>query len=100
MNAYQIIDIAADEDAALLGFRHTLAHAHVAAKVVAEKSDPNVRGDLRIQLVDIRTDKDAVIGYLNGDKPTDLLALRTWKLSNRGGLIELDAAGKPLKDQA
>jgi hypothetical protein len=54
---------------------------------------PEARGDMRIELVEIKTDAASVIDYLNGLQPEGLTPLRTWKLSVRGGLIELNADG-------
>lgn len=96
MNAYRIIDTADDEGDSALYFRHTLHDAHEAAKSFLEVLKP----DVRIQLIEIQTSAKAVIGYLNNEKPKDPQILRTWKLTPRGGLVELDADGKPLEKQA
>lgn len=45
------------------------------------------RGDVRIQEVDIKTDKASIVMLMNGEP--QITVLRTWKLSARGGLLEM-----------
>jgi hypothetical protein len=52
---------------------------------------------VRIELVELATDADAIHRYLAGDLPENLSALRTWGLTKRGGLMELKADGIPAK---
>lgn len=97
MNAYRVIDIKDDTDLSPVLFRHTLEHARMSART--QYSD-EIKPDVRIQLIDIPSHREAVIGYLNGEKPKAPTALRTWKLTPRGGLVELGEDGKPLEKQA
>jgi hypothetical protein len=75
-------------------FRHTLEHARMAART---SCPDDVKPDVRIQLIELQTNVQAVIGFLNGEKPVDPKVLRTWKLTPRGGLVELGEDGKPLE---
>lgn len=47
------------------------------------------RIDARITLVDMPSDKAALVGLLNGNKPA-AKSLKKWRLSVRGRLIEID----------
>lgn len=95
MQAYLIKDLAMDD--ARVPFKKTLKEAHDRAKLLPK----DTWGDQRIQLVNVPTDAASVIGYLNGGHPdaSDLTPLRTWKLSPRGGLVELGEDGAPLSTQ-
>ena len=52
-----------------------------------ESTVPALRGALRLQEIDLKTDKASVVSMLNGSPQAQVL--RTWKLTNRGGLEEL-----------
>lgn len=65
-----------------------------AAQLEGRKLPPVFRPDLRILLVNVKTDKDALVWLLNkpqGLTPELLLeaARRTWTLTRRGGLKEI-----------
>lgn len=47
------------------------------------------RHEARVMLVDVPTNKAAVVALLNGQEPPRTL-LRKWRLSVRGRLIEID----------
>ena len=52
-----------------------------------DNATPTFRGSVRIHELDYKTDKAGVIDILNGvARPT---IIRSWKLSARGGLVEL-----------
>ena len=59
------------------------------AKAVALRS-PGERADVRIELVDLPTDKAAVVSMLNNGAPSidDAMVSRVWRLSPRGALVE------------
>jgi hypothetical protein len=63
----------------------TLAGAHTAAKGYAKRDLP----DVRIELFDVPTDKDGVLGLLMGYSPDDYPPRRTWAITDRGGLREV-----------
>lgn len=48
------------------------------------------RSDVRIQLVDLPTDKAALVSMLNNGAPVidGAMVSRTWRLSPRGALVE------------
>lgn len=60
----------------------TAAEAHACAKAIAN------RPDVRVELVDIDTDKAGVLLLLNGDKGHNGVIKQTWKLSPRGAMVE------------
>jgi hypothetical protein len=65
-----------------------------AAQLEGKELPPVFRPDLRILLVNVHTNKDALVWLLNnpqGLTPELLLegALRTWTLTRRGGLKEI-----------
>ena len=65
-----------------------------AAQLAGKELPPVFRPDLRILLVDVKTNKDSLVWLLNkpqGLTPELLLegALRTWTLTRRGGLKEI-----------
>lgn len=62
----------------------TLAEAHTAAKGYTD------RAGVRIEQIDVATDKAGVLDLLRGYSVTDLDPLRTWKLTPRGGLQQVD----------
>lgn len=97
MNAYRVIDTASTGPEGLRSYyRKTLKEAHDKAKEYGD----DIRPDIRIEHVIIPTDASSVVGYLNWESPVDLEVLRTWKLTPRGGLVELGEDGKPLEKQA
>ena len=62
----------------------SLNEAHTHAKFIAN------RADARIELLEMATDKAAILLYLNGQVPDELLPpRRTWSLTDRGGLKEI-----------
>lgn len=73
-------------------FHGTLADAHKTAKATFNNSI--LRSRARIDLHDINTDKASLVVILNG-RLTDVIGeakpLRTWGLTARGGLKELQA---------
>jgi hypothetical protein len=60
---------------------HELMKAHALAR-------PFERADMRMELVEIRDNKPAIIGILNGFPPVEVV-LKTWALTPRGGLVEV-----------
>ncbi len=72
----------------------TLAEAHTAAKAYNPVND---RPHVRIEAIDVRTDKEGVLGLLRGygiqDGSTtpaaNIRIMRVWELTSRGGLAEL-----------
>lgn len=90
MQTYRIHDSAAStESESRPFFKRTLKEAQDEAK----KFPDDVRADVRIELGEIANDSKSVHDYLNGLFPANFKATRTWKLSNRGGLIELNPDG-------
>jgi hypothetical protein len=65
-------------------YRGTQHDAHTHAKSLSS----DFWNDVRIELVDIPTDKDSLITLLNGEAVQDKV-LRTWALTDRGGLREV-----------
>lgn len=66
------------------------------AKAIMKTADPAFRADVRIELVDVATDKESILVLLNGggeradgtsviSKPT-----KVWKGTARGGVVEID----------
>jgi hypothetical protein len=84
MNFYRQLDVDSSP-VRIEGYAETLATAHINAKLYTKSH----LCDLRIELIDVPTDKAAVCALLNGDIP-ELPALRTWKLTARGGLTEVE----------
>lgn len=64
-------------------FDHKQSDAHARAK----RKPEHLRRELRIELVDVQTDAASIERLLNGYL-ADFKALRTWKLGERGGLVE------------
>lgn len=56
------------------------------AHVLAKEDDDRV--NVRIELIEVPLDKDTVLQLLN-DEELSLPALRTWRLTPRGGLVEV-----------
>ena len=64
-------------------YKGTAAEAHVEAKALANRSD------VRVELIEVATDKAGVLRLLNGVATIDALNVtQTWKLSPRGGLVD------------
>lgn len=89
MHFYRVLDIDADPAQGLVDWYPTMADAHRDAK--RRFCTGHARSRCRIELVEIDTSKDGVLGLLRtGAPPCDSLpALRTWGLTDRGGLREL-----------
>lgn len=68
-------------------FFPTLGDAHDAGKLV----EPSFRPDVRIREVDVETDKAGVLQLLNKGTPVVSASNRCWKLTQRGGLVEIPA---------
>lgn len=75
----------------------TLADAHTAAKGYDKIND---RPHVRVELIDISTDKDGILQLLRGysiqegsvaDGMATVRILRAWDISDRGGLVEMSA---------
>jgi hypothetical protein len=58
----------------------TLAEAHETAKKIGKWAWP----DVRVELVDVATDKESVLLLLKGDQKC--IVLKTWMLTPRGAL--------------
>lgn len=85
MHIYRVLD--SDTDT-VLSFRDTLKSAHRRAKQESE----NDRDDVRIELINIPTDKIGILNLLAclvAQEMPEAEALRTWKLTARGGLKEI-----------
>lgn len=66
-------------------YRGTLTEAHAEMK----RFPANNRGEARIELIDVGIDKEGVLNVLNlGDKAFHPV-LRTWLITERGGLKEI-----------
>ena len=65
----------------------TLHDAHKASKTGYSKSE---RADVRIEQIDVDVSKAGVLSLLQGYSPEDFSATRTWALSPRGGLREIE----------
>lgn len=71
-------------------FAATLGEAHEVAKFYA------VREDVRISLQALGVDRESIVSLLNGTHQPK--TLREWKLSKRGGLVEVAlGTDRPLK---
>jgi hypothetical protein len=86
MQVYQVFDATTGKTARYFGDR--------ASAQKWAKAQPANRNILFIRLVEVPTDKPAVIGYLNAEEPS-LMPLKLWKLSKRGGLTEIDVTFTP-----
>lgn len=86
MNVYSLADIDRDGAPSCFG---TLAEARAAAKDHV-KARPQDRGDVRIDLHEVVTDKAAILRMLNDEGGYHGDALRTWALGARGGLVEVN----------
>lgn len=92
MHVYVLLDFPDNDEGAV--YCATLGEAHAAAREIEEVFRPNVR----IYLRDIPTDKQSFISVLNHGGPHARRAkgeelpppLRTWTLTSRGGLREID----------
>lgn len=84
MNFYRIVD-ASVEPNTVLTYHATQADAHRDTKTYSKHRLP----DLRIELVDVETDKGAIARIINGVDPSPGEVLRTWKLTPRGGMAEV-----------
>ncbi len=65
----------------------TQAQAHTAAKGYGD------RDGVRVELIDVQSDKAGILSLLQGYSPADscdnVKVLKTWKLTARGGLTEV-----------
>lgn len=68
-----------------IDFFATQAEMHQGAKKHHKDNWPKVQMDL----LDIATDKEAIVALLNHQEPKDTKVLRSWDLSQRGGLEEV-----------
>jgi hypothetical protein len=86
MNAYRVIDKGQEHlPMPNRAWFKTRGDAHAYAK---ERRDEGFI-DILIELVDVPTSSDVLISILNGEIPETIAAIRAWKLSKRGGLVEL-----------
>lgn len=81
MRAYRV------DDGTKLHFSRTFREAHNQSK--AWKDQLSGYTDIRIQLVSFSADQEAIIGALNGDPAFVFKLLRMWRLTPRGGPIEI-----------
>jgi hypothetical protein len=63
----------------------TLSKAHV----TAQQAGATLWGDARIEQVEVATDQQNVLRLLNGEGGFQSEPARTWALSRRGGLVEI-----------
>ena len=66
--------------------RGTLGDAHE----VAKGYPIHERGWLRIELIDVPADKAGILALLQGYSLEDFTPIRTWALTPRGGLKEVE----------
>ena len=87
MNFYRIVDTAQESrDGYVPHFKCTVADAHDYAKTTPKVSWP----EIRIELVDIETDKESVCAILNHEVPNMPMPVRTWAMSPRGALVVVE----------
>lgn len=96
MQSYRIRDVADDERKPT--FKKTRKDAHEAARELLMHIGNDNRDDILIEQVEIGTSSNDIHEYLNGLHPTHPEILARFKFTRRGGLVEVDAAGAPLKD--
>lgn len=87
MNAYLLTGIPDQEAPRYYG---TLADAHENAKTALLLKPGAMVEEVRIELVDIETEKAAILRILNGIGRFQSAPLRTWKLTQRKGLKEIE----------
>ncbi len=68
-------------------YRGTRAEVKADAKEVAAK----LRFASRIYEINMNTDKDALVLLLNKGEPVNATVVRSWSVTPRGGLSELEA---------
>lgn len=85
MNVYILSGCAGAE--ACRRYHATLGAAHAAAKDHV-KVRPQDKFDVRIELADVVTDKAAILRMLNGEGGFAGPVQRTWRLGERGGVVE------------
>lgn len=91
MNFYQVIESNSDEHLNDAVYSGTLSDAHAAAKVIAARSEPSWRPDIRVRLIEIPTDKETLVKILNGGPLVSFTYTgRSWGLTNRLGLKEIE----------
>lgn len=81
MHLYRTFNSALSPEAVAISWDATQSDAHNAAKGFGLFARP----DMRIELVEVPTDRDSLLGYLRGAYGT-CKVLKTWKLTDRGGL--------------
>lgn len=85
MHFYRIVDVTTTTDEILVYCeRQGEAHAH--ARDYGEWRWPK----LRIELVDVSLDKSSIAGLLNGVGAGLRTPLRTWRITPRGGMVEVE----------
>lgn len=76
-----VVTYPGEDDSEVRRYFATLKEAHTFAKNLPR--DPHIR----IEQVDIPTNKDGILKILNVDlQPSDVTSLRVWGLTPRGGL--------------
>lgn len=81
MQFYRVTAFEGDSDSTYTGEQ---AAAHTAAKVFPQHQ----REPVRIELIDVRTDKAGILDLLNEGERISHEVLRTWRLSPRGAMVE------------
>lgn len=89
MQKYRIFDNAMPEGEGVVVFKGTLK----AAQDQARLQPKDAWHDTRVELVVIDSDAASVENYLNGEQPQNPTVLKRWRLSPRGGLVELNEDG-------
>jgi hypothetical protein len=83
MQFYRVIDVETDP-VNVVEYTGTLAEAHTRCKMF----NPFRYSNLRIELVDISTDKHTITLMLNRVDVKTSEPMRTWRLAARGGLTD------------
>jgi hypothetical protein len=103
MRIYQgeVIFRAGDSKTQTFGTRDE-AHKWLKEKTEQGSDTAELRENCRIFMFDVRTDKEGVVAALNGFVKYETVGENTdeiqrWKLSRRGGLVELDHEERPIK---
>lgn len=84
MNFYRIVNVVTTPEEILM-YCGNQSDAHNEAKAYGQWRWPN----LRVELIDVDTDKSSITRLLNGVGPERRTALRTWILTERGGMVEV-----------
>lgn len=82
MQLYRVMNIE-DQPETLLGHFGTRGDAHERAKAAPDY----VRSAIRVEMLEIKNDKETLLAALNGERVGEVK--NTWSLTARGGLKEV-----------